>query len=197
MNMYCPFLQAVLPYHEHVLPFLQAVLLHHEHVLPWSAGCTAASWSSGPTLRRLYLPGLDPLKLELSRFELLLATHQPQLHQHLLEAGLPALLYAAQWLMTTYSCPFPVHVAARVLDVLLQSDSDAILPRLGLEVMRELQPHLLELDDFEALITYLKVRCLTIRATPGAAEHAALALCLLLAGPDEIPQSTHSNLEGC
>ena len=129
--------------------------------------------TAGPNLRRLYLPGLDPLKLELSRFELLLATHQPQLHQHLLEAGLPALLYAAQWLMTTYSCPFPVHVAARVLDVLLQSGSDTILPRLGLEVMRELQPHLLELDDFEALITYLKVWCLMNRA------HMVLLLSLL------------------
>jgi hypothetical protein len=60
------------------------------------------------------------LQLELSRFELLLSTHAPQLHQHLLDAGLPALLYAAQWLMTCYACPFPIHVAARVLDVLLQ-----------------------------------------------------------------------------
>lgn len=76
--------------------------------------------TSGPNLRRLYLPGLEHLKMELSRFELLLATHYPQLHQHLLDAGLPALLYAAQWYMTTYSCPFPLHVAARVLDILLQ-----------------------------------------------------------------------------
>jgi hypothetical protein len=124
--------------------------------------------------------------LELSRFELLLATHQPQLHQHLLEAGLPALLYAAQWLMTTYSCPFPVHVAARVLDVLLQSGSDTILPRLGLEVMRELQPHLLELDDFEALITH-----------GAAAELVALALQLALAGPTQSPPVRQtSNLSG-
>lgn len=64
----------------------------------------------GPNLRRYYLPGLDHLKLELSCFELLLSSHHPQLHQHLLDAGLPALLYAAQWLMTTYSCPFPIHV---------------------------------------------------------------------------------------
>jgi hypothetical protein len=64
----------------------------------------------GPNLRRYYLPGLDHLKVELSCFELLLSSHQPLLHQHLLDAGLPALLYAAQWLMTTYACPFPVHV---------------------------------------------------------------------------------------
>lgn len=87
--------------------------------------------TSGPQLRRLYLPGLDVLKLELSRFELLMATHYPQLHQHLLEAGLPALLYAAQWFMTLFSCPFPLHVAARVLDILLQVGSaDAALVAL-------------------------------------------------------------------
>jgi hypothetical protein len=68
----------------------------------------------GPNLRRYYLPGLEHLKLELSCLELLLSSHQPQLHQHLLDAGLPALLYAAQWLMTTYACPFPVHVRGSV-----------------------------------------------------------------------------------
>lgn len=76
--------------------------------------------TSGPTLRRYYLPGLETLKIELRRFELLLAVRHPQLHQHLLDAGLPALLYAAQWFMTMFSCPFPLHVAARVLDILLQ-----------------------------------------------------------------------------
>lgn len=65
----------------------------------------------GPNLRRYYLPGLEHLKIELSCFELLLSSHQPLLHQHLLDGGLPALLYAAQWLMTTYSCPFPMHVS--------------------------------------------------------------------------------------
>jgi len=49
------------------------------------------------------------------------------------------------------------QVAARVLDVLLQSDSDAMLPRLGLSVMEALSSQLLELDDFEELITLIKV----------------------------------------
>jgi hypothetical protein len=44
-----------------------------------------------------------------------------------------------------------------VLDVLLQSDGDAMLPRLGLAVMEALSSHLLELHDFEEVITYLKV----------------------------------------
>jgi hypothetical protein len=74
----------------------------------------------GCNLRRLYLPGLNPLKAELSRFELLLSSHQPALHAHLLALGLPAVLYASQWIMTTYCCPFPVHFAARLVDVMLQ-----------------------------------------------------------------------------
>lgn len=66
-----------------------------------------------------------------------------------------------------------VQVAARVLDVLLQSDTDAMLPRLGLAVMEALSARLLELDDFEELITFLKVgmglhRRLLYTAQPGA-----------------------------
>ena len=37
----------------------------------------------GPNLRRLYLPGLDALKEELSKFEYLLSHRHPQLHVHL------------------------------------------------------------------------------------------------------------------
>lgn len=57
-----------------------------------------------------------------------------------------------------------------MLDVLLQSDSDAMLPRMGLSVMEALSRKLLELDDFEELITYLKVSvsCRTVFRTSGA-----------------------------
>jgi hypothetical protein len=39
-----------------------------------------------------------------------------------------------------------------------QAEDEAVLLRLGLAVMAALQQGLLELDDFEALITHLKVR---------------------------------------
>lgn len=42
--------------------------------------------------------------------------------------------------------------------LVVQSDSDAIMSQLGLAVMGALQDQLLEMDDFEALITYLKVQ---------------------------------------
>lgn len=38
---------------------------------------------SGPNLRRLYLPGLDSLKVELACFDWLLVAKQPELQRHL------------------------------------------------------------------------------------------------------------------
>lgn len=39
--------------------------------------------SSGPNLRRFYLPGLAGLKLELLRFDRLMQRHMPALRSHL------------------------------------------------------------------------------------------------------------------
>jgi hypothetical protein len=74
----------------------------------------------GPNLRRLYLPGLEALKLKLAAFELLMSRHLPALHRHLATAAVPSVLYASQWVMTAFACPFPASFAARIIDVLLQ-----------------------------------------------------------------------------
>ncbi|EFJ44659.1 hypothetical protein VOLCADRAFT_118674, partial [Volvox carteri f. nagariensis] len=94
----------------------------------------------GPNLRRLYLPGLDPLKA-----------------MHLSEYGLPPVLYVSQWLMTLFATPFPPAFCARVIDVLLQDGHDRLLLRCSFAIMEVLEPGLLARHDFEALITYLKV----------------------------------------
>lgn len=39
--------------------------------------------TNGPNLRRLYLPGLDALKVELACFDWLLVAKQPELQRHL------------------------------------------------------------------------------------------------------------------
>jgi hypothetical protein len=159
--------------------------------------------SGGAGLRRFYAPGLEPLKLELSVFELLLASHLPDLAGHLQAAGLPAVLYASQWFMTLFASPFPLHFGGRVLDALLQvgrgegggggwqgggrlgvpwfgpsfapcncqpdppikphpspprqSASDGVLLRVALALMEALQGELLAHDDFESIITAVKV----------------------------------------
>jgi hypothetical protein len=165
--------------------------------------------AGGAGLRRFYAPGLEPLKLELSVFELLLASHLPDLAAHLQAAGLPAVLYASQWFMTLYASPFPLHFGGRVIDALLQvraseegglvlsprgfyschdakaigppsawvpaitsplhpppstrtlpwlqSASDGVLLRVALALMEALQGELLSHEDFESIITAVKV----------------------------------------
>ncbi|KAG1657940.1 hypothetical protein FOA52_000971 [Chlamydomonas sp. UWO 241] len=112
---------------------------------------------AGPNLRRMYLPGLNALKTQLACFELLLQQRHPPLFRHIQAHGVPSVLYASQWLMTCFATPFPSHVPARIIDVMLQDGNDRLLLRLALAIMEELESGLMELDDFEMIVTHLKV----------------------------------------
>lgn len=113
--------------------------------------------SSGPNLRQNYLPGLDGLKLQLKAFELLLERRMPSLKAHLDDAGAMPVLYASQWFLSVFSCPFPVSFACRIVDIMLTTNSDLILLRVSLTIMAECEAELLMQDNFEELLTYLKV----------------------------------------
>ena len=147
----------------------------------------AARSTSGPNLRRFYLPGLEGLKSELRKLDFLLERYLPALTAHLnvrrcacsgchvacclvqcgiawciaaaadlaprpvhakstkslthcpvqrlstlckqvhpssptclQAAGVVPVLFASQWLLTCFSCPFPVGFACRLVDVMLQ-----------------------------------------------------------------------------
>jgi len=73
--------------------------------------------------------------------------------------GIPPVLYAAQWILTAFACPFPPHVAARVLDAVLLERSPAPLLRASLAVAVALGPALLAAPaDFEAALKVLKLQ---------------------------------------
>ncbi|GMH41766.1 hypothetical protein BSKO_09676 [Bryopsis sp. KO-2023] len=112
----------------------------------------------GMNLRRLYLPGLHCLKRELCKLEWLLEKHLPRLHKHLQDHGIPAVLYASQWLMTAFACPFPPSFVARVIDIMLIENNDGCMQRAAFAVLAECEEEILALDDFEDILTYLKVQ---------------------------------------
>lgn len=62
-------------------------------------------------LRLIGIPPQQPCRL----------THPPPLPPVLQAAGVVPVLYASQWLLTCYSCPFPVSFACRIVDVMLQA----------------------------------------------------------------------------
>ncbi|KAG7673898.1 hypothetical protein KSW81_007078 [Nannochloris sp. 'desiccata'] len=112
---------------------------------------------TGPNLRRHYLPGLRGLKVELKTFEILLGKFLPNIKSHLEAQGAVPVLYASQWFLSTFACPFPVGFACRLIDVMLAENSDAVLMRVALAIMAECEAELLMQEDFEELLTYLKV----------------------------------------
>jgi len=112
-------------------------------------------------LRRLYVPGLEPLKKELWKLEFMLEKHLPILDSHLKENGVSATLYASQWFLTCFSCPFTEFFAARVLDFMLLEKSCTPLIRTAFAVLAELGEELLELDNFEDVLTCIKVKPLS------------------------------------
>lgn len=112
---------------------------------------------SGANLRTYYLPGLRGLKIQLRKFDWLLRKHLPHLKSHLEAHGAVVVLFAAQWFLSVFSNPFPVFFSSRLLDIMLIEDSDAALMRTALAVMAEGEAELMMQEDFEELLTYLKV----------------------------------------
>jgi len=119
--------------------------------------CRLMDDSPGVGLRTLYLPGLVGLKIKLQVFDLLLQTYLPGLKDHLEKKGVLPVLYASQWFLSLFSCPFPIHFCARMIDIMLLQGKDGILLRAAVSVMAEFEAELLMQDDFEELLTYLKV----------------------------------------
>ncbi|KAL0035338.1 hypothetical protein WJX77_001763 [Trebouxia sp. C0004] len=133
---------------------------------------------AGVGLRSMYLPGLSGLKEELRMLDWLMERLMPELKQHLEDYGAVPVLYASQWFLTIYSCPFPATFACRVIDVMLTEHSSNILMRAALAVLAECEDDLLQLHDFEDLITYLKVE-----PVQWSADHTRVVLSSAITSP--------------
>ncbi|KAA6417907.1 MAG: GTPase activator NB4S EVI5 [Trebouxia sp. A1-2] len=133
---------------------------------------------AGVGLRSMYLPGLSGLKEELRMLDWLMERLMPELKQHLENYGTVPVLYASQWFLTIYSCPFPATFACRVIDVMLTEHSSNILMRAALAVLAECEDDLLQLHDFEDLITYLKVE-----PVQWSADHTRVVLSSAITSP--------------
>lgn len=111
----------------------------------------------GPNLRRLYLPALEGLKHQLRCLDWLLERHTPLLAVHLQDNMVTPVLYASQWFLTLFACPFPSAFCARIIDIIMFTGSTDILLQTALAVVMECELELLEMTEFEDLLTHLKV----------------------------------------
>lgn len=91
------------------------------------------------------------------KLEWVLEKHLPSLHAHLESNGIPAVLYASQWFLTCFACPFPPSFVARVIDIMLIENDMNALQRVAFAVLAECAEDVIHLNDFEDILTCLKV----------------------------------------
>lgn len=109
-------------------------------------------------LRGLYLPGMAALQLRLAQLEELLRRRSPALAAHLEAHDVSPVIYASAWFLSFYAAEFPPSFAARLVDVALGERSGAVALRVALGLLDAAEPALLALDNFEALVIYIKAR---------------------------------------
>ncbi|KAL4859571.1 TBC1 domain family member 1 [Chlorella vulgaris] len=105
-------------------------------------------------LREMYLPDMSLLQIRLWQLSKLLP---PRLAAHLeAHAALP-VLYASSWLLTCFAADFPLHFAARVMDVLMTGHAAASpMLKVAVGIVTACEATLLSMNDFEQMINYLR-----------------------------------------
>ena len=106
--------------------------------------------------RSMYLHGMEGLKTRLRQLSAVLREKNPTLAQHLEAHDVTPLLYASSWFMSCFASDFSVRFSGRVMDCLLARRSSAFVMRVALAMLNEASGDLLKLNDFEAIVVYLR-----------------------------------------
>ncbi|KAG2449368.1 hypothetical protein HYH02_005521 [Chlamydomonas schloesseri] len=105
-------------------------------------------------LRSFYHRSMALLQVQLWQLSRLIS---PALNTHLETMGVVPMLYGASWLMTAFSADFPIAFSARIMDVLLGDQCECALLKVAVAVMKVVEPRLLEMNDLEDVLGYLKI----------------------------------------
>lgn len=79
-------------------------------------------------MRKLYLPDMEALQVNLYQISRLLHDKLPELYEHFSTHDVAPTLYAAPWILTIFASQFPLGFVARVFGKYLSHTSDFIKP---------------------------------------------------------------------
>lgn len=107
--------------------------------------------------RNLYEPGLTMLQPLLTKFELLVSYHMPELHVHFQRESIHVGAFSTRWFMTLFTSfeTFGPAMVLRVLDLFV-IDGWRVLLSMGLVVLDELRDALLAANDLEGILRILQ-----------------------------------------
>uniref|UniRef100_A0A1Q3FP52 Putative ypt/rab gtpase activating protein n=1 Tax=Culex tarsalis TaxID=7177 RepID=A0A1Q3FP52_CULTA len=106
-------------------------------------------------MRAKYLPDMKQFQLQLYQLSRLLKDHIPELYDWFDQHDISPTLYAAPWILTVFSSHFPLGFVARVFDLLFLESFDVIF-RCAIALLEVHKEQLLQRDNFEEIMNYLK-----------------------------------------
>lgn len=106
-------------------------------------------------LRELYRPD-DGLALLQVRLWQLGQLAPPQLTEHMERYAALPVLYASSWFLTCFAAEFPLHFAARVMDLVITDFYSAPLMKVAVHILERCEAQLKEMTDVEEMVNLLK-----------------------------------------
>ena len=110
----------------------------------------------GSDFRSMYVHSMEGLKVRLRQLGAVVRAKNQTLAHHLEAHDITPVLYASGWFMSAFASDFPVRFSGRVMDCLLAQRSPSLIMRICLAILNEAAGDLLKLDDFEAIVVYLR-----------------------------------------
>lgn len=105
--------------------------------------------------RSMYLPDMKGMKLAMYKMTRLLHDKENDVFKFFQKHEITMMLVATPWFLTMFASTFPMGFVARVFDIVFVDGMSAIF-KVALCLITKHKDMLLQLDDFEDLVNYIK-----------------------------------------
>lgn len=146
-------------------------------------------------MRSLFTLNMEGLHLCLHQFETLVAQICPLLYDHLAENSIRPAMYASQWFLTLFASSFPTPLVLRMYDLVFAQGAILTAMRVAVAVMQKLQDRLLQIHQFEQLMTFLTNGTLYDNEADLIETVFELSSVITYAKLDSVAQTHHRELE--
>lgn len=102
-------------------------------------------------MQHLYLPGVPELHLKNFQMSHLIRVKCPKLFNHLKHIQMTTDYFTSKWIMTVFANSLPFNAIPYIFDNLLQ-DGWVSVYRIGIAILRSIEPILLQMDMFEITV---------------------------------------------
>ncbi|ORX86798.1 RabGAP/TBC, partial [Basidiobolus meristosporus CBS 931.73] len=122
------------------------------------AFCVFVRMMESYELRTTYLHNMIGLELRIYQLRSLMSTILPNLLSHLDAFNIKTGMYSTQWFLTIFGSCFPLQLVQRIYDVMFIDGVDVTLLRVALALLKRNEARILQLNQFEDIITVLSTR---------------------------------------